>query len=72
MSMRRRGKFHGRFDVGSEGPTNDDARPGPGVAFHRFGRGSRIRTDDHLSPRQVRYQAALYPGKPVRLSGRAV
>src|SRR3546814_1069637 len=28
----------------------------------RFGRGSRIRTDDHLSPRQVRYQAALYPG----------
>ena len=25
------------------------------------GRGSRIRTDDHLSPRQVRYQAALYP-----------
>src|SRR3546814_10772151 len=27
-----------------------------------FGRGSRIRTDDHLSPRQVRYQAALYPG----------
>src|SRR3546814_2770985 len=27
-----------------------------------LGRGSRIRTDDHLSPRQVRYQAALYPG----------
>ena len=26
-----------------------------------IGRGSRIWTDDHLSPRQVRYQAALYP-----------
>lgn len=28
-----------------------------------FGRGSRIRTDDHQSPRLVRYQAALYPEK---------
>jgi hypothetical protein len=34
----------------------------PDVAGRWIGRGSRIRTDDHLSPRQVRYQAALYPG----------
>src|SRR5690606_14797742 len=27
----------------------------------RIGRGSRIRTDDPLPPRQMRYQAALYP-----------
>src|SRR5690606_11335493 len=27
----------------------------------KIGRGSRIRTDDPLPPRQMRYQAALYP-----------
>ncbi len=26
-----------------------------------YGRGGRIRTDDHLNPIQVRYQAALHP-----------
>lgn len=34
----------------------------PVCAGLEFGRGSRIRTDDHQSPRLVRYQAALYPG----------
>lgn len=34
----------------------------PDTAGLEFGRGSRIRTDDHQSPRLVRYQAALYPG----------
>ena len=29
--------------------------------FHSYGRGGRIRTDDHLNPIQVRYQAALHP-----------
>jgi hypothetical protein len=33
----------------------------PAFAGLEFGRGSRIRTDDHQSPRLVRYQAALYP-----------
>src|SRR5690606_23896939 len=33
-----------------------------GPPFFMDGRGSRMRTDDLLSPRQVRYQAALYPG----------
>src|SRR5690625_2600986 len=33
---------------------------------NRIGRGGRIRTDDHLSPRQVRYQAALHPDQVSR------
>ncbi len=30
-------------------------------SFISNGRGGRIRTDDHLNPIQVRYQAALHP-----------
>ena len=29
--------------------------------IRKFGRGERIRTSDHLTPSQVRYQAALRP-----------
>ena len=35
---------------------------GQQAAFGFVGRGGRIRTDDHLNPIQVRYQAALHPG----------
>lgn len=31
------------------------------AGFSFVGRGGRIRTDDHLNPIQVRYQAALHP-----------
>ncbi len=50
----------------------DQAAPDLPRAYGRItNRGERIRTSDTLLPKQVRYQAALRPGKVVIFSGSA-
>src|SRR5580765_8094668 len=41
------------------------ARPGSAGSNARIGRGERIRTSDPLLPKQVRYQTAPHPAKPL-------
>ena len=47
--------------IGTYAPTSITSRPRRRAPVTSFGRGRGIRTPDTLLPKQVRYQAALYP-----------
>ncbi len=54
------------YPVELRAPCSSAAPSSPRARLYRqYGRGRGIRTPDNLLPKQVRYQAALYPGDSV-------